>query len=168
MGYATTCASFSQPNVDSAVLGACPVPVAGIGEESIVTARRGVRVLLAVAVGIATALIVSSVIVVVVASLVVITTLIVAMPLVLMTRLIIGPLILCVRGRASERRERDRQRRHSNSTALMGSRHACFLLRVCDSNLYHSAHKSATLTASQAVLRHLLTSATLSAKYSSN
>ena len=112
--------------------------------------------LLAVAVGIATALIVTSVIVVVVASLVVITitTLIVAMPLVLMTRRIVGPLILCVRGSATERRERDRQRRHSNSTALMGSRHG-LLLRVCLSHLYHSAHQSATLTAFQAVLRHM-------------
>jgi hypothetical protein len=125
-------ASTFQPDVNPAVLGACPRPIAGIGEETIVTARCCVRMLLTITIGIATTLIVSSVIPVVVA------------PLILM-RLVIRPwLILCLHGSSAQQPERDRQRRYGNSIARVRTRHTGLLLHGCATEiLYHSAQTSA-------------------------
>jgi hypothetical protein len=85
-----TRSSLPQPNIDAAVLGAGPAPIVRIREESVMTARRRVRMILAIPVDV-TAMVVTLTFIM---RAMLRPALIVVPGLIVVARLVIGPLIL--------------------------------------------------------------------------
>ncbi len=83
-GPDSTRSSIPQPNLDAAVLGAGPAPIGRIGKESVMTARRRVWMILAISVNVTGMVI----------ALTFVMRAMLRPTLIVVPRLVIGPLIL--------------------------------------------------------------------------